>query len=36
MVNGTQKVVSGNFSNQVYKHNLHYGGAPYAGWTGVG
>ncbi|MEU7995019.1 hypothetical protein AB0B83_06725 [Micromonospora sp. NPDC049060] len=36
VVNGTQKVVSGNFSNQVYKHNLHYGGAPFAGWTGVG
>lgn len=36
VVNGKQKVVSGNFSNQVYKHNLHYGGTPFAGWTGVG
>lgn len=35
-VNGQAKVVSGNYSNQVYKHNLHYGGAPFAGWTGVG
>jgi len=35
-VNGAPKVVSGNFSNQVYKHDLHYGGAPFAGWTGVG
>lgn len=34
-VNGAPKVVSGNFNNQVYKHNLHYG-TPYAGWTGVG
>jgi len=34
-VNGAPKVVSGNFNNQVYKHNLHYGGAPFAGWTGV-
>lgn len=35
VVNGVQKVVSGNYSNQVYKHNLHYG-TPFAGWTGVG
>lgn len=36
VVNGTAKVISGNFNNQVYKHNLNYGGAPFAGWTGVG
>ena len=34
-VNGAPKVVSGNFNNQVYKHNLSYG-TPIAGWTGVG
>jgi len=34
-VNGAPKVISGNFNDQVYKHNLHYGGAPFAGWTGV-
>jgi hypothetical protein len=34
-VNGAPKVVSGNYSNQVYKHNLHYG-TPYRGWTGIG
>lgn len=33
-VNGAPKVISGNFNNQVYKHNLHYG-TPIAGWTGV-
>jgi hypothetical protein len=33
-VNGAPKVVSGNFNNQVYKHNLSYG-TPIAGWTGV-
>jgi hypothetical protein len=35
-VNGVPKVVSGNYQNQVYKHNLHSGGSTYAGWTGVG
>jgi hypothetical protein len=35
VVNETQKVISGNYNNQVYKHNLHYG-TPVAGWTGVG
>ncbi|HEX6686190.1 MAG TPA: hypothetical protein VF062_25680 [Candidatus Limnocylindrales bacterium] len=34
-VNGAPKVISGNFNNQVYKHNLSYG-TPIAGWTGVG
>jgi hypothetical protein len=34
-VNGAPKVISGNYSDQVYKHNLHYG-TPFAGWTGVG
>jgi hypothetical protein len=34
-VNGAPKVVSGNFNDQVYKHNLSYG-TPIAGWTGVG
>jgi len=33
-VNGQPKVISGNFNNQVYKHNLSYG-TPIAGWTGV-
>jgi hypothetical protein len=33
-VNGAPKVISGNFNNQVYKHNLSYG-TPIAGWTGV-
>ncbi|MBB5868751.1 hypothetical protein F4553_002130 [Allocatelliglobosispora scoriae] len=31
-VNGQPKVVSGNFNNQVYKHNLSYG-TPIAGWA---
>lgn len=31
-VNGSPKVVSGNFNNQVYKHNLSYG-TPIAGWA---
>lgn len=34
-VNGSPKVVSGNYSNQVYKHNLYYG-TPIAGWTDPG
>jgi hypothetical protein len=33
-VNGAPKVISGNFNDQVYKHNLSYG-TPIAGWTGV-
>ncbi len=33
-VNGAPKVVSGNYNDQVYKHNLSYG-TPIAGWTGV-
>lgn len=31
-VNGAPKVISGNFQNQVYKHNLSYG-TPIAGWA---
>jgi hypothetical protein len=34
-VNGQPKVVSGNYQNQVYKHNLNYG-TPIAGWADPG
>jgi hypothetical protein len=35
-VNGSAKVISGNFNDQVYKHNLHYSSSrPIAGWAEV-
>lgn len=35
-VNGSPKVISGNFNNQVYKHNLNYSSSrPIAGWAEV-
>jgi hypothetical protein len=35
-VNGSAKVISGNFNNQVYKHNLNYSSTrPIAGWAEV-
>jgi hypothetical protein len=33
-INGQAKVISGNYQDQVYKHNIYYG-VPIAGWTGV-
>jgi hypothetical protein len=36
LVNGAPKVISGNYNNQVYKHNIHINGTMFAGWTGVG
>ncbi|WP_117215472.1 hypothetical protein [Allorhizocola rhizosphaerae] len=36
-VDGAPKVISGNFNDTVYKHNLNYSAnRPIAGWTGVG
>jgi hypothetical protein len=35
--NGVPKVISGNYNNGVYKHNLHYSSRNVlVGWTGVG